>query len=455
MTVRGLAVALTIGLAAIVSVKGIAADEAVPHHVVMIAIDGLKPSVYTQAGPSKVPTLRNLAQRGVFADGVVGVLPTVTFPSHTTLITGVPPAVHGIYTNQPLDPEGRNGGASYWYARDIQVPTLPGAVKSRGLSTAAVHWPVTVGAEIDYLNPVYSRQFNPETLNLLRVLSHPRGLMEAFEASRGEPVLFPPTDVDRVGLAAWIFRTYRPHLMLLHIGDTDVAQHRYGPGSPEALAAIERADAHVKLILDAIAQTGLSDATTMVVVSDHGFASIEQQLNPNAVFKREGLLEVNERGSITRWDAYFQASGGIGFVFLKDTKDQALRARVKKVLDALAADPVNGIANVWDENDLKEKGGNPRASFALSMKIGFYAGGGHQALLGEPANAGGHGFDPAREEVQSSLIMAGPNVPRSGSLGLVRMTQIAPTIARWFGVGLSPRADAPLTITRAASTAGR
>ena len=110
----------------------------------MICIDGLKPSVYTEPGPAKVPTLRRLAREGAYAEGVTGVLPTVTFPSHTTLITGVPPAVHGIYMNQPLDPEGRNGGASYWFARDIQVPTLPGVFKARGLTTAAVHWPATV-----------------------------------------------------------------------------------------------------------------------------------------------------------------------------------------------------------------------------------------------------------------------------------------------------------------------
>ena len=316
--------------------------------------------------------------------------------------------------NQPLDPEGRNGGASYWFARDIQVPTLPGVFKARGLTTAAVHWPATVGAEIDYLNPVYSRTFNPESLDLLRVLSHPRGLLEQFEAARGKALGFPLTDADRVGLAAHIVRTHRPHLTLLHIGDTDVAQHRHGPDSTEALAAIEQADADVRQMIDAVAEAGLTDRTTVVVVSDHGFARLTQQLNPNAAFKTEGLLEVNDKGVITRWDAYLQSAGGTGFVILKDPKNAALRARVEKILRGLAADPANGIAAVWNEDDLRERGAYPAASFALSMKLGFYTGARHDVLLSKPANAGGHGFDPANVELRSSLIMAGPDVPATG-----------------------------------------
>jgi predicted AlkP superfamily pyrophosphatase or phosphodiesterase len=449
MILRGLGGALLI-TAAITSM-GFGFTDQRARYVVMICIDGLKPSVYTAPGPAKVPTLRRLAREGAYAEGVIGVLPTLTFPSHTTLITGVPPAVHGIYMNQPMDPEGRNGGASYWFARDIQVPTLPGIFKAGGLTTAAVHWPATVGAEIDYLNPVYSRTFNPESLDLLRVLSHPRGLLEQLEAARGKPLTYPLRDVDRVGLAAHIVRTHRPHLTLLHIGDTDVAQHRYGPDSAEALAAIEQADADVRQMMGAVAEAGLTDRTTFVVVSDHGFASLTQQLNPNAAFKANGLLEVNASGTITRWDAYLQSAGGTGFVVLREPRNAALRERVQHILRDLAADPVNGIAAVWDEAELAKRGAYPAASFALSMRIGFYLGAGHDVLLSKPGNAGGHGFDPAHAELRSSLIMAGSGVPTMGNLGTVRMTQIAPTIASWFDLALSTRSDVPLPIARPAS----
>lgn len=85
------------------------------------------------------------------------------------------------------------------------------------------------------------------------------------------------------------------------------------------------------------------------------------------------------------------------------------------------------------------------------MKPGFYTGGAHDSLLVSTTSKGGHGFDPARPELKATLVMAGPDVPKAGDLGLVPMTRIAPTVARWFDVQLSPRADRPLDLAVPAS----
>ena len=150
--------------------------------VILISIDGLMPSAYTD--PALAPYTPNL--RALARDGVVGVLPTVTYPSHTTLITGVEPARHGIYDNQIFDPEGRSNGAWYWYADAIQVPTLPMAARARGLRAGAVTWPVTIGMDLDYLAPEYIGSKHDESVSMLKVLSRPRGLIEAAETARGK-----------------------------------------------------------------------------------------------------------------------------------------------------------------------------------------------------------------------------------------------------------------------------
>lgn len=415
-------------------------------HVVVISIDGLKPSTYTADGPSKVPTLRRLAREGTFAEGVIGVTPTVTYPSHTTMISGVLPAVHGIYNNRILDPEAISNESWYWYARDIQVPTLYSAARARGLRTAAVSWPVTVGADIDYLMPEFGGVTrHPQWLDLIRAISSPRDLLDGYER-QVKPLAWPLTDDDRTGVAAWIVRNYRPQLLLLHIFGTDDAQHAYGPGSPEALAAIEVADAHVQQMIDAVNDAGLTDRTDIVVLSDHGFLPLETVLNPNYVFKREGLIDVDAAGKIRRWEAYFYGAGGSGFVILKDRNDPRLRERVGRLLQGMAADPANGILTVWTEDDLQKFGAEPRASFGIDLKDGFYSGGGYEALLTKPGSKGGHGFAPTRPDLHASLIMRGPDIGRSGSLGIVRMTQIGPTIASWLQLTLSDKADAPLAL---------
>jgi predicted AlkP superfamily pyrophosphatase or phosphodiesterase len=108
---RRRAIGLVVTVVSSVCAVTLPAIEREPH-VLMISIDGLMPSSYTQASPAKIPSIRALAAEGAYADGVVGVLPTVTYPSHTTLVTGVPTAVHGITNNRMFDPENKSGGAS-------------------------------------------------------------------------------------------------------------------------------------------------------------------------------------------------------------------------------------------------------------------------------------------------------------------------------------------------------
>ncbi|MCI0581528.1 MAG: alkaline phosphatase family protein, partial [Chloroflexi bacterium] len=126
---------------------------------VVVSVDGLMPSSYTQPDELglAIPQLRRLVADGTSAEGVVGVLPSVTYPSHTTMTTGVPPLLHGVAANRLFDPEDRSNEAWTWYAEDVRVPTLLDAARARGLRTAALFWPVTVGIEADLLVPEYWR----------------------------------------------------------------------------------------------------------------------------------------------------------------------------------------------------------------------------------------------------------------------------------------------------------
>ena len=419
--------------------------------VILVSIDGLMPSAYTDPALSPyTPNLRALARDGVWADGVVGVLPTVTYPSHTTLITGVEPARHGIYDNQIFDPENRSNGAWYWYADAIQVPTLPMAARARGLRAGAVTWPVTIGMDLDYLAPEYIGSKHDESVSMLKVLSRPRGLIEAAETARGKAFTWPQTDRDRTDLSTFIVKTYDPHVFLLHLIGLDSAQHTYGPGSPESLQTLKEIDAMVGELQNAVRQAGRAEITTMAVVSDHGFLPLRQQLQPNAALKQAGLLTVNERGAVTSWRAYYHSSGGSGFVYVKDAAD---RPRVAALLESLKRDPANGIREVWNAEQLASKGSHPDAAFGLDVVDGFYSGPGHDVLVKASSNKGGHGFAPDRAALHSAFVMGGPAVQRRGSVGVIRMTQIAPTLAGILDVSLAPDAGAPLDLKASRATA--
>src|SRR5215813_8357550 len=97
-----------------------------PPLLVMTSIDGLRPDYLTAADSHgvKAPNLRRFVTEGTYAEGTQGVVPTVTYPSHTSLVTGVWPAKHGILANTVFDPLQKNQQGWYWYAEDIHVPTL-------------------------------------------------------------------------------------------------------------------------------------------------------------------------------------------------------------------------------------------------------------------------------------------------------------------------------------------
>lgn len=419
----------------------VGAQEPAPR-VVMISIDGLMPSSYTDPSlQSQTPNLRRLARDGVWAEGVVGVLPTVTYPSHTTLITGVEPAVHGVYDNRIFDPEEKSDGAWYWYARAIKVPTLPMAARARGLRAAAVTWPVTIGMDLDVVAPEYIGSRHPESLDMLRAISKPPTLIEQAEIARGKPFGWPQTDRDRTDLAQFILKTYDPHVLLLHLIALDSAQHSYGPGAPEALKTLAEVDGYVGEIVEAIKASGRP--THVAIVSDHGFLPTRTQLQPNAAFKDAGLLQIGSRGEVTGWRAYFHASGGSGYVFVKDERDLP---RVHQLLMEMKNDPATGIRAVWTRADLAARGSHPDAAFGIDMQEGFYSGSGHDQLVRPSGSKGGHGFDPSRPALHSSFILTGPSVQARGSIGLIKMTQIAPTLAQILKVGLSPSAGKAIAL---------
>lgn len=441
---RHVAAASLLLTAAMLAFGPAAAQEREEPRVILISVDGLMPSSYTDPSLAQyTPNLRALAQRGVWADGLIGVLPSVTYPSHTTLITGVQPARHGIYDNRILDPEGRSNGGWYSYAEAIKVPTLPMAARARGLRAGAVTWPVTIGMDLDYLAPEYLGPRHEQSLTMLGVLSAPRGLLSAAALARGTPFSWPQTDRDRTDISTFILKTYDPHVFLLHLIELDGAQHTYGPGAPEALKMLAKVDGHLGEIFEAVRASGRDDLTTIAVASDHGFLPVRQLVQPNAAFKQAGLLQVNDTGTITDWRAYYHSSGGAGFVYVKQSADVP---QVEALLASLKRDPANGIREIWNREQLAARGAHPGAAFGLDVIDGFYTGGGHDVMVAPATTKGGHGFAPDRPALHGSLMVAGAGVTRRGSLGVVRMTQVAPTLAAILDVSLAPDAAEPLQI---------
>ena len=422
-----------------------AQDRTAAPLLVVISVDGLRPDYVTQADAhgAKIPNLRKFLQQGTYADGVQGVVPTVTYPSHTTLMTGVWPAKHGIYANTTFDPLQKNIQGWYWYAEDIRVPTLWDAAAKAGRTTASVQWPVTVGAHINWVIPEFWRANTPDDAKLLRAVSTPGLIAEAtaeIGPYSGGVDATVEADKNRGKYAEWILEKKHPAFLTLHLIALDHIEHETGPFSPEAITVLEGIDEAIGGVWEGAERVAPGHAF-IAIVSDHGFARVEAQLNLFAAFRQAKLFDADAKGKITDWRAMPWVTGGSAAIVLKDPTDAALRSQVKDLLTKVAADPANGIDRVLDADELRERGGYPTASFFVSMKPGWRTGGDlNTPLLTKTKLGGTHGELPDVPDLRASFFLIGPGVPAGKDLGLIDMRNIAPTLAHEAGLEL-PSAD--------------
>jgi predicted AlkP superfamily pyrophosphatase or phosphodiesterase len=432
--------------------------------VLMISVDGMKPEYVLQADAHglKVPYLRSLVADGTYADGVIGVWPTVTYPSHTTLVTGVLPAEHGIYANLQFDPRHRFEDAWFWYASEVRVPTLWQAAHAKALVTASIGWPVTVGATgIDYLIPEYWRSsgatddLDPSERSLIAAMSQPAGLLAHLGNSAGPYMKGNDTTVHgddiKTRYALEVLRQYKPAFMTVHLSSLDDAEHDHGVFSPEADRNLESIDAMVAAL--AAAARANDPSAVVVVVSDHGFTPMHHEVNLYVPFIEAGLMTTRPNPEthaveVISWRAQPWLADGMAAIMIHDPKDSETRAAVSRLLDRLAAHPDNGIAGIKSRDQIKSLGAFTDAEFLVVFKPGFDAG---EHLTGKilgrvQGTHGDHGFSPEYPDMRSSFFATGAGIAAHRDLGLIHMQQIAPTVARILGVDLINAQAPPLDL---------
>ena len=347
-----------------------------------------------------------------------------------------------------FDPERKNLGGWYWYAEDIKVPTLWDAAKSAGLTTASVNWPVSVGAPVDENIPEYWRANTPDDMKLERVLSTP-GLAARLERETGLSVgdvlqNTPRGDTNKAIWVAKMMADFKPDFVTVHLSAVDEQQHTYGPGSPEAHAAIENADAALGVMEDA-ARAAHPDEV-VVLVSDHGFAPIAHEVHITNAFVEAGLVTLDDKHRIASWEAMPWVTGGSSANMLARPDDAALKAKVAALLQKLAADPNSGVLRIADENEIARLGGGRGPSFWVDYKIGYLPSGAlNGPLVTDGASVrGSHGYFPEHAEMHSTFLIEGPGIPAGKNLGEIDMRDIAPTVARVMNVSLPSAQGRPL-----------
>jgi predicted AlkP superfamily pyrophosphatase or phosphodiesterase len=415
-------------------------------HVIVISVDGLPPEYYLNpsAVGLKVPTLRWLKNGGAYAKGVEGIYPSVTYPAHTTIATGARPAAHGIVQNTIFEPPTQpQTGAWYWHANLLKRETLWTEAKKAGLVTAAVGWPVTVGADIDYLMPeIWDPKEVVITPRLMKENAKPAGMVERATGGRDLK-----GDELRTTVSEHIIINHKPNVLLIHLVELDGVHHRRGPRTKEAIEAAERQDQYISRIIEATRKAGIFEKSTFMVVSDHGFGEVDKRFSPNVVLVKEKLITLDESGRPASWKAAAWTAGGACAIMLRDPNDTETAKKVAAVFSRFVDKEKSPLWRLVTRRELARIGAVPQAVLVLEASRGYTFG---NAYTGDEVQDAGddyngtHGYLPTRADMHASLIVFGRAVKVGSSVPLARMIDIGPTAAGLLHIPLSGAEGSPI-----------
>jgi predicted AlkP superfamily pyrophosphatase or phosphodiesterase len=425
-------------------VAGLSVSQAQQAHVILITVDGFRPDFYKDASWGMVH-LRQAMEKGSYSDGVRGVFPSVTYPSHTTIVTGVKPIKHGIYYNTPPEPLGVTGRWN-WSYDEIKVPSIWSAAKEAGLSTACVMWPVTVNAPITYRIPEYwflpkEKGGKNDNAGGMAKEAFPAGLYEEVQENVGGKMAneYFSADENNARMTAYLIMKYKPIFTAVHLADVDHFEHEQGRDGDKVRSAVASADQAIKTILDAVEKAGIGANTTVIVTGDHGFVDIHTQLNPNVLLVKAGL---QDNGNKANWKAFFHSSGGSSFLQLKDKNDKQSLAKVQALLKAL---PIGErkLFRIIDRPELDKVGADPTVALALAAEQGVSFGGSTEGEMMRAAKGGTHGYFPDFMEIETGFVAFGKGIQKNVVIRQMGLEDIAPLIAHLLKINL-PSADGVL-----------
>ena len=363
-------------------------------YLVLISLDAFRWD-YIDRYPT--PNIDRLAAAGSRAERLLPVFPTLTFPNHYSIATGLYPANHGLVANDFPDPardkwyslKNRDAVEDRWFYAGEPVWVT---AETQGMVAASFFF-VGTEAPIMGVSPSHWRSFDKK---------------------------IPGEDrVDQV--LAWLAEPVesRPHLYTLYFENVDDKAHWYGPDSAENIEAISQVDGYLGRLLNGIEKLQHADNVNIILVSDHGQAAYLE--DPQA-------FTLNEYVNL---DDITVVEGG-AYLFLHFDKDDPTRAR--DIVDTVNRHWNHGRAYLpADAPEQWHVDSNPRYPDVILMpETGF-------AVLStaEKINkitAGDHGWAPEAPEMHGIFVAGGPNIKPGISLGPINSVDVYPLMLSILGL---------------------
>ena len=401
-------------------------------HCIVLSYDAFSQDNWAAA--SKLPHLNSLITRGATTTQVKSVYPTLTYVIHSSYVTGNYPDKHRVFHNNPFQPFVRESDQDWhWFLSDIKSPTIFEAARKKGLTTAALLWPVSGKAPITYNIPeIRAVRGENQALKILKSGSKLFTLeLELKYGKVRQGIKQPYLDDFTTLCAVDTIKNKKPELFLLHLIDLDDHKHLKGTSGTHIDEVLARMDRRIGDIIHATKEAGTYDDTTFIIVGDHSQLDVRYKVYLNRLFADHGLIF--ELGGVPHWRAYVQAAGGAAYLHVRPGDTEAFELAMEILNDA-TRDERYGIEAIFDKQALEEMHVDPRFDVMLEARVGYCFDDDYTSEAVVDLHVQGdvyatHGYLPSKPGYTSNLILAGPTVKQGVELGEVSVVDIGPTIA--------------------------
>ena len=416
-----------------------------PKHLIVISQDAM---VYEDlAYLQTLPAYAKIWSKCAFVNTLRSVYPTVTYPVHTSIRTGVYPDRHGVVNNEQTI---LHEVTSKWVHMNsaVKVPDLFDAAKAAGLSTAAVFWPVTgLHKSIDYLiNEYWPQEEGETTLDCFVHSGSSPAVMEKVVSRHAHLVdgrnrQHPYIDLFINACACSIIREFKPNLLLIHPANIDAYRHQTGLFSPLVTHGLHEIDGWFRELVVACQDAGIYEDTDFCILSDHGQLNVRGILCPNVLLREAGLITVTDAGEVASYRAMGKSTALSMQIYLSDRNDRALHDHVYGLLCAWRDEGVYGIERVYTaEEAAREEHLAGDFSVVLESNGIYTFGNDWQRPLTRPLTSedyrfgrATHGHHPDKGP-QPCLFAFGPHIKAGAVVDRRPMVDTCPTFARLLGL---------------------
>lgn len=418
-------------------------QDNVPDRVLIISLDALGTSDLDAM--LQLPNFGRLAEHAAICRQVKSVCPTLTYPAHTSIITGKKPVHHGIINNTQLQP-GRANPDWFWQRKYIKGTTLYDEAIHAGWRTASLLWPVTAKSRIHYCLPeVLANRPWQNQISVMLTNSSVRYVLDLYRRFGHllDGIRQPALDNFVHASALHTIRKHNPDLLLMHFTDLDTNRHIYGVQHDKALAARERHDRRLGEILQALAETGDMERTTIVLLGDHYQKDTKQIVYFNYLLKEKGYLKTR-KDKITDYKVVAKNCDGSCYIYVHPSyrNDTALLTEVTQMFTQLSEDKAYGIGRIITGKEAGERGADDTCVIMIEAKEGYY-------YLDEfevptrPVSEekkhkmrATHGYFPDRPDYTTFFMASGFGIREGVEIASMQLYDEGPTLAKLMGLTL-------------------